>query len=147
MESYDSYGKSGTMLASLWGSWSQMLRNSIISFLSNNWFSWIFSDFPVQYSQHEFPEQTSKVLQISPTPREGFLKQMQEEAHQVINFHFNFHYVDGIFEGKGHTRALWMPKGEWGCWLRVCCTGQEVMDELHLFPPDNSADSMFYGSL
>lgn len=70
MESYDSYGKSGTMLASLWGSWSQMLRNSIISFLSNNWFSWIFSDFPVQYSQHEFPEQTSKVLQISPTPRE-----------------------------------------------------------------------------
>lgn len=58
-----------------------------------------------------------------PSHPQKVLKQMQEEAHQVINFHLNFHYVDSIFEGKGHTRALWMPKGEWGCWLRVFWIG------------------------
>ena len=31
------------------------------------------------------------------------LKQMQEEAQQMINFHLNFHYVDSIYEGKGST--------------------------------------------
>lgn len=31
---------------------------------------------------------------------------MQEEAHQMINFNLNFHYVDSISEGKGYKSPL-----------------------------------------